>query len=1166
MKNLPVLSIIVLLLWTDVVDGAPRILFVPNEGQLPDGVRYSGIYGNILLMDGGIRAGDLLITFVGASPGAVPKGKELSSARINHFRGRDPGAWVRGLPAYSEVIYRGLYPGVDLLVRGMDGSVSLQWIVHPGGDVSSIRLEVQGSSEASSVLLKEVRAYQGTEEVDIEYVVQGDLIRFRVGEYDRNLPLIIDPVIALGSARYNAAVVEVDEGGGYLYVLLRDSEVDTLRVGGLVGEPRGSNAVIILKVDPSLSSVVAGAVLDGSSSDVPTALGVAPGGVYVAGYTYSSDFPMVSGGFDPTLSGAEGFLMLLSQDLSSIVSGTFVGGSGSDFVEDMVVSSDGVYLTGYTYSSDFPVVSGAYSGGADAFVIEVALDLGTLISGTYLGGSGYDYGFGVGVGTDGVYVVGATSSSDFPVTSGAYSNTRNGWLDGFVSRFSLDLSSLIASTYLGGGSTDYVYSAVAVSDGVYVAGYTSSSDFPVTAGAYDGTFGGSVDVFVAKMDGSLGSVLTSTFIGGSGSEYAYDMKLSSDGVYVYGNTASRDFPTTAGAFSTLFSGGLTDGFISVLSLDLSTLRISTYIGGAGDDYVESILLTPGGIYVAGHSGSRDFPVTPGEFDDSFAGSVDGFIVLMDANLSSMSGGTFLDSAYVAASSIDILYDVFYYDGFLYAVGSSEGYMPLSGYRASPSGKKDVVVLKIDVNTFDIVAGTFLGGSGDDEGYSVYVTPGGVYLAGRTTSSDFPVVGGYDASLGGTEDGFVARMSLDLSSLLSSSYLGGGSTDRINDMCGTSDGIYVVGTTYSSDFPVTAGAFDNSFNGFYDAFISRFNLELSSLLSSTFLGGSGYDEIKSIACASDGVYTIGHTGSSDFPVTAGAYRTSFSGGYDVFVSKLSLDLSSLPASTYLGGGSWEYSSDISLSSLGVYVSGYTYSTDFPTTPGAYSTSYAGSQDIFLSLLSSDLSSLSASTYLGGAGTDYSSALYIAPDGVYIAGYTYSSDFPVSPGAIDGTYNGGKDAVVSRFSFDLSSLSASTYMGGSGDDEAYSITMSPNLLYIAGNTTSRDFPITLDAGYPRGGVDMLLFSLEPGLTPVDAPEGSSGGERVFWRGDRLVIYTGSRAYVGYDIYDVSGRLLDRVSLGLYPPGRLEIPLVGYGPGVYIVKVRVGEEVESFRVLLK
>ncbi|MGC8767656.1 MAG: SBBP repeat-containing protein, partial [Brevinematia bacterium] len=218
-------------------------------------------------------------------------------------------------------------------------------------------------------------------------------------------------------------------------------------------------------------------------------------------------------------------------------------------------------------------------------------------------------------------------------------------------------------------------------------------------------------------------------------------------------------------------------------------------------------------------------------------------------------------------------------------------------------------------------------------------------------------------------------------------------------------VYVAGRTYSTDFPTTSRAYDTSFNGGgSDAFISKFDANLSSLLASTFLGGSDNDAARAIAIDSSGnVYVAGDTDSKNFPTTSRAYDTSFNSVLysDAFISKFDANLSSLLASTFLGGSYWDEAHTLAIDSSGnVYVAGRTESTDFPTTPGAYDTSYNGMYvDAFISKFDANLSSLLASTYLGGSSDDEANAIAIDSSGnVYVAGYTagyiWSTDFPTT----------------------------------------------------------------------------------------------------------------------------------------------------------------------------
>ena len=185
--------------------------------------------------------------------------------------------------------------------------------------------------------------------------------------------------------------------------------------------------------------------------------------------------------------------------------------------------------------------------------------------------------------------------------------------------------------------------------------------------------------------------------------------------------------------------------------------------------------------------------------------------------------------------------------------------------------------------------------------------------------------------------------------------------------------YVTGDTYSSDYPTTSGAYDESHNGDGDVFVSKLNSSLSNLLANTFIGGSGNDRGYSIALDGDGnVYITGYTSSSNYPITSDAYDESFNGRSDVFVSKLNSGLTSLLASTFIGGSSDDSGHSIALDGGGnVYVTGYTFSSNYPTTSGAYDESHNGWGDIFVSKLDSSLSSLLASTFIGGGILDYGS---------------------------------------------------------------------------------------------------------------------------------------------------------------------------------------------------
>jgi len=276
------------------------------------------------------------------------------------------------------------------------------------------------------------------------------------------------------------------------------------------------------------------------------------------------------------------------------------------------------------------------------------------------------------------------------------------------------------------------------------------------------------------------------------------------------------------------------------------------------------------------------------------------------------------------------------------------------------------VSKLSGDLSQLLASTYIRGSGSDTIRAIALDQSGnVYIAGTTDSPNFPTtIRAYDTSLN-DYDGFVSKLSGDLSQLLASTYIGGNNRDFIRAIALDQSGnVYIAGTIDSPNFPTTIGAYDRSYNGgSWDGFISKLSDDLSQLLASTFIGGSDYEEIGAITIDSSGnVYIAGVTQSNNFPTTPGAYDASYNGYYDGFVSKLSSNLNQLLVSTFIGGYGRDIVHAIALDNSGnVYIAGRTESTNFPTTAGAYDTSYNGNINGFVSKLSGDLSSASSTQY-------------------------------------------------------------------------------------------------------------------------------------------------------------------------------------------------------------
>jgi hypothetical protein len=325
--------------------------------------------------------------------------------------------------------------------------------------------------------------------------------------------------------------------------------------------------------------------LGGSDGDVAYGLAVdGDGQAYVTGYTFSTNFPVTAGAFQPVFGGglANAFVAKLSADGHQLRYSTYLGGSTGDVAYGLAVDGDGqAYVTGYTFSTNFPVTAGAFQpvfggGLANAFVAKLSADGRQLRYSTYLGGSEYDLAYGIAVDGDGqAYVAGGTFSTNFPVTVGAFqpvlSSSGSGFYseDAFVAQLSADGTALVYSTYLGGGGYDEWVFGIAV-DGhgqAYVAGETDSTNFPVTAGAFQPVYGGgSYDAFVAQLSADGSQLLYATYLGGDDYDHASGIAVDGDGqAYVTGYTHSTNFPVTAGIFQPVFGGGYDDAFVAQLS-------------------------------------------------------------------------------------------------------------------------------------------------------------------------------------------------------------------------------------------------------------------------------------------------------------------------------------------------------------------------------------------------------------------------------------------------------------------------------------------------------------------------------------------------------------------------------------------------------------------------
>jgi len=484
--------------------------------------------------------------------------------------------------------------------------------------------------------------------------------------------------------------------------------------------------------------------------------------------------------------------------IDPLLASTFIGGSSTDddYEPTIVLDHNGnVYLSGYTYSSNFPTTPGVYNenyngGSTDRFVAKFDSNLENLLASTFIGGTSNEYGMGMQVTNSGyVYLAGYTTSNDFPTITGSYDETYNGGRDAFVLKLDDNLTTLLASTYLGGnGDEGYQWPRIDLvigeSNNVYVTGLTKSNNFPFTPGANDSTYaGGSAggDVFVSKFDNDLTTLLGSTYLGGNMDEWRVSIALDeNENIYVCGETLSSNFPTTQNSYDPSFNGG-SDIFISKFTNDLTSISSSTFLGANNFEEALTLKLNRNGIvYIAGYTMSPTFPFTPGVYDSSYNG-----------------------------------------------------------------GERDAYIAKFNDGLTSLLASTFIGGNNKDTGEDITIGENrNIYLVGVTLSSNFPTTpGAYDENHNGGEDVFISRLDSNLSALLASTFVGSAGQEKGQGIALDDNvNVYVAGRTTSSNFPFTPGAYDTSYNGGgNDCFIIKFDSNLSASPSS--LEGSKYQPIE-----------------------------------------------------------------------------------------------------------------------------------------------------------------------------------------------------------------------------------------------------------------------------------------------------------------------------------
>jgi hypothetical protein len=720
--------------------GKLPIYFIENRGVYPDEVAYyiRGADKTLFFTKEGItfrlkgrdRDWVVKLEFVGANREVVPRGEDRQQAVISYFRGPEKD-WKTGLKTYSTIVYRDLWPGVDLIYKGTVNKLKYEFVVKPGADPGKIRLRYRGvealeRTKSGSLAVNTPaggfedappEAWQeiGGKRVPVEMAYsmgEDGEFGFDVGDYDRTRLLVLDPAMIVycgyigGTSRFNGNAAAGDLGrgiavhGGEVYIVgstISDERTFPVRVGPDLTyndgpSPNWINDAFVAKVNAAGTALLYCGYIGGSQLDVAWRVAVdATGSAYVVGSTMSdeSTFP-VTGGPDLTHNGGtDGFVAKVNPKGTGLVFCGYIGGALLDDVLDIALDVNGnAYVLGMTNSDEqtFPVRVGpdlSANGKFDGFVAKLNAQGSALVYCGYVGGTGNDSVRSIALDSTGCgYVAGYTESTDLPVTSaGRLSYHSGGMYDAFVAKVNTQGSGFAYCAYVGGaGYDDCMAVAVDPAGNAYLAGATTSTEwtFPVRVGpdlTYNGVSTMPVcDAWVGKVNPEGTALLYCGHIGGDQYEASNDIVVNTAGnAYVTGWTSSdeRTFPVKVGPDLRYDGGG--DAFVAEVNATGTALLYCGYVGGTGADYGMGIAVDEGGnAYVTGFTGSdeRSFPVTSGP-DLTHNGGWDAFVAKL--------AGSFLEGAGSPRPGGRVTLTLFAAgdSGFPYQLGSSFGTGPIA---------------------------------------------------------------------------------------------------------------------------------------------------------------------------------------------------------------------------------------------------------------------------------------------------------------------------------------------------------------------------------------------------------------------------------------------------------------------------------------------------------
>lgn len=951
----------------------------------------------------------LKMKMMGANEKARAAGLEELPGKTSYLTGNDSKNWKTNIPAYSRIRFENVYAGIDVVYYGKGQQLEYDFIVAPGADPDRINIEFEGAESMRvdsngdlvlATLSGEVRqhcpvAFQTIngvrKKVAARHVLRGKhRTGIRLASYDRSKPLTIDPVLSystyLGSQLSHGQDVAVDSQGNAYVAGVTNSASFPTTPGVYQSASGGLLDVFVAKLNPTGTSLIYSTYLGGASGD--WSLGIAvdgDGNAFVAGYTFSQNFPVTAGAFQTAFGGdsTDGFVVRLNSTGTSLIYSTYLGGSDDERCRDIAVDSSGnAYVAGGTRSSDFPVTAGAFQTSlsrfdenlafTDAFVAKLNASGSALVYSTYLGGGEFqDEAYGIAADSEGnAYVTGLAFSKDFPVTAGALKTSKDSIIgDGFVTKLNASGSALIYSTFVGGSEWEDSRSiAIDSSGNAYITGLTTSTDMPAVNAAQPRP--GSDVVMKSANSGSA-------WVGtGSGllAYYVWDIKIDpSNPSIIYAGTRNGVFKSSNGGgnWSAINDGipripDVPTNYQSIISIAIDPSNTSTLYAATGG-------VPPGGVYkstdggshwvVAGLDGNAvtALVIDPANPSTVYAGT---------AAAPSLPGGVFkttdggntwtamnagLSDLDVNALAIDAQTPTTLYVGtntglFKSVNGGaiwSENVARVAVHTVAIDPTRPATVY-ISTSADDYSLARFVDGRGNPRRRLVDVSGtigNGVFRSTDGGETFDPINNGFPFD----EDFYANTLAVDPQTpsvlyagtdfgLFRSASAGASwNPTSLGGMISTGPDVWTLALDASTS-PSTIYA-NSTIAG--DAYVAKLNATGTLLIYSTYLGGLSKDEGQRIAIDSTGnVYVIGVAQSNNFPVSGGAPQATFGGGVqDVFVTKLDA-AGGFVYSTYLGGSGNDEGNGIAVDSMGnAYVTGLAGGS-FPVTAGALKTSYGG----------------------------------------------------------------------------------------------------------------------------------------------------------------------------------------------------------------------------------